>query len=117
MVFLIVRQNSSQADIGLDIYSKPYPVPFGDWVLVYLSAVHNDSVHGNHYVTAGMEAIEGKIRFRISGSYNINTETGREWYRKTFPKIKEDIRIQCGIGAAEGYPISLNDFEFDITAY
>jgi len=116
LVFLIVRQNSSRADISV-VYVKPYPVPFGDWVRVYLSTIYAETVPG--YYSLGEVTpipIEGKIRFRISVLYT-NTEMGKLWYQEKFPIIKKQIGSRCEAWAAEGYPISLNDFEFDIRAF
>ena len=116
LVFLIVRQNSSQADIGRDIYDKTYPVPFGDWVYISLCASRQDT-HLPHYgMVVSRESIEDKTRFSIAGFYNANTGIGKQWYQETFPIIKESIRKQCIIWTAQGYPISLNDFQFDINA-
>ena len=118
LVFLIVRQNSSQADIGMDIYAKTYPVPFGDWVQISLSALYEGhNIGGDYFLDViGPETIEDKFRFRIVAAYNANTELGRQWYQETFPKIKRNIRQQCEIWTLQGYPISLNDFQFDIQA-
>lgn len=117
LIFIIIQQNSSRADIDIDLYAKTYPVPFGDWVLVYLSACFENEIHGQFLISVGMQAIEGKTRFNISLLYNPNTEIGKHWYQENFPKIKEGIRGMCADWTAEGYPISLNDFQFDITPY
>ena len=114
LVFLIVRQNSSQADIGRDIYFKTYPVRFGDWVYVYLASCHNQRAE-TYSLTVMRRLIEDKVRFRIMAAYNANTELGRQWYQEIYLKLKEDIRQACMTWTAQGYPISLNDFEFDIT--
>lgn len=118
LVFLIVRQNSSQADIDVAVFAKPYTVSFGDWVYVYLvsSLVVQDSP--NHFfLKVKRKVIEGKFRFSILGWYNAYTESGKRWYQETFPKVKEDIRQRCIYWTEQGYPISLNDFQFDIRAF
>ena len=116
LVFLIVRQNSSQADIGVDIYAKPYLVPFGDWVHVYLCAIFQGVNLPDYAILVKKELIEDKYRFSIVGFYKPNTEIGKRWYQETFPLRKETIRMQCRTWTRQGYPISLNDFQFNINA-
>ena len=122
LVFLIVRQNSSQADIGRDIFNKPYSVTFGDWVYVNLSITLKQQHLPYYYVLVeqkiieGKKLIESKMRFRIQVRYNPNTELGREWYREAVPIIKRHIEVSCRNWTMKGYPISLNDFDFDIQA-
>lgn len=114
-VFLIIRQNSSRADITMDLCAKTYPVPFGEWVLVYLSAKFRESTP-YYFVDVACILIEGKNRYHVTVIYK-DDELGREWYQMRLPHIKEVIRIQCKIWTLKGYPISLNDFEFDITNF
>ena len=116
LVFLIVRQNSSQADIGRDIYDKAYSVPFGDWVLVYLTSLCKTDNSGNYWVSVSRELIEDKVRFKIVARYNSNTELGQQWYQEHLPAIKGAIRNNCRKWTLQGYPINLNDFQFDIRA-
>jgi len=112
LVFLIVRQNSSRADIGMDIYSKTYPVPFGEWVYVYIKTTFD--MHRNDCsVFVNTKRIEGKVRYTITGLCP-DTEGGREMYRILLSKIEETVKSYCRVWTAEGYPISLNDFEIDI---
>ncbi|MBC8236152.1 hypothetical protein H8E77_41930 [bacterium] len=111
LVFLIVKQNSSRADIGMDICAKPYPVLFSDWVLVYLNAYTctSNSVYSE---TIWPVIIEGnKMKFKVRVVYH-NNEFGRAFYLKS--GIKSRIEVACEQWTAQGYPISLNDFEFDI---
>ena len=119
LVFIIIQQNSSQADIGMDMFRKPYPVEFGDWVRVYLSAVWDQDLGSEYFLRVGVKLIPigRKFRFKITVAYNSNTEIGKQWYQETFPEIKEGIRKQCRYWTLQGYPISLNDFEFDIRTY
>ncbi len=116
LVFLIVRQNTSRADIGMDIYSKTYPVSFGEWVWVYLNATCSERNSDQYSLSVSIKPIESKVRFIIYGFYNANSEIGREWYQECFPDTKGKIRTWCKRWTAQGYPISLNDFEFDIKA-
>ena len=117
LIFIIIQQNVSRADIDMDLYRKPYPVPFGDWVYVYLCAVYSSQMEGVYYLNVSREAIEGKIRFIIGVRYDPNSEIGKQWYQEIFLKQKERIRLSCLCWTAEGYPISLNDFQFDIKTY
>ncbi|MHC4535420.1 MAG: hypothetical protein ACYS6K_15825 [Planctomycetota bacterium] len=64
----------------------------------------------------GSETIEGQVKFVIYGAYNQNTEAGRRWYQETLPTIKDNIRNKCVLWTKQGYPISLNDFVFEIQA-
>ena len=116
-VFLIIRQNQSCADIAGDVYGKTYPVPFGDWVYVYLSVRYRVQGLPHFLVTVSSELIEGKTRFTVRVRYSDTTEMGRQFYRETSPKIKERIREQCAFWTSQGYPISLNDFEFDVDTF
>ncbi|MBC8234386.1 hypothetical protein H8E77_32965 [bacterium] len=115
LVFLIVKQNSSRADIGMDIYAKTYPVPFGDWVYVYIKVTFQIYLTNHCSVLVSVKEIEGKTRYVITGFYTDN-EWGREMYRTQLSKIEERVKLYCRAWTAEGYPISLNDFEFDIQA-
>ncbi len=115
LIFIIIQQNSSRADIGTDIGLKTYFVPFNEWVHVWLSASFNHTDISYCSLIVAKTIIEGKLRYRIIVSYKLN-EFGKRWYKEIFPNIKEAIRLKCQIWTKEGYPISLNDFEFDITA-
>ena len=117
LIFIIIQQNSSQADIDMDIHMRTYPVPFGDWVGVWLSSIYRIESLPSYQVLVGQEGIEGKARFKIAARYNSNTESGRLWYSELYPIMKESIRLQCARWTLQGYPISLNDFEFDIQEF
>jgi hypothetical protein len=114
LVFLIVKQNTSRADIGMDIYDKPYLVPFGQWVLVWTKIKYtNTSTPEDYYCLVSRKRVEGKTRYVIKARYNRNTEYGRSYYQ-IISGEKENLRLQCKLWTAQGYPISLNDIEFDI---
>ncbi len=117
LIFIIIQQNTSQADIESDIGLKTYFVPFHEWVHVWLSAMFNQNISNISLcsLSVAKTIIEGKLRYRIIGSYKLN-EFGKRWYQEIFPDIKEAIRLKCQVWTKEGYPISLNDFEFDIEA-
>ena len=113
LVFLIVRQNSLQANIGMDIYNKPYPVPFGEWVIVYLNSFPFFRLNNlpDYAVLVRKELSTG---YSIVARYNSKTEGGKLFYNELFPLWKEIIKKKCEYWTLEGYPISLNDFVFDI---
>lgn len=52
----------------------------------------------------------------ITGFY-ADTEWGREMYRVKLSKIEETVKLYCRAWTAQGYPISLNDFEIDIQQF
>ena len=116
-VFLIIRQNQSHADITRDVYDKTYPVPFGEWVYVFLSTSLEIKTLPDYWVDVSYGAIEGKTRFTVSVRYLDTTEMGRRFYQKTFPIMKDNLRHRCAGWTAQGYPISLNDFEFDVHTF
>ena len=119
LIFIIIQQNSSQADISVDMFKKPYPVPFGDWVVVYFSTYFdavNTSCNERRVLKISEEVIEDNIRFTVYVIYP-DTEVGKQWYQKSFSQMKEFIRGKCRNWTIEGYPISLNDFQFDIGTY
>lgn len=111
LVFLIVRQNASRADIAQDIYDKPYVISFGEWLDVYLHA----TIQQNNAPAWGItvQRIEGELRFKVTFIYNVSTENGNKFYQEYWPKVKDLIRLKCIIWTQQGYPISFNDFEFE----
>ena len=112
LIFIIIQQNTSQADIGMDIYNKTYPVPFGEWVYVFIKTTF-DMHREDCMVYTSTEIIEGKRRYVIMGLYP-DTEGGRQMYRTLLSKIEKTVKSYCRAWTAQGYPISLNDFEIDI---
>jgi len=115
-VFLIIRQNQSHADIADDVYKKTYPVPFGNWVEVWLYTHLETQLLPDYAVNTYSKLIEDKSRFVISVVYK-DTKIGREWYQDTFLVQKGTLRLQCASWTVQGYPISLNDFQFDIRKF
>ena len=116
LVFLIVKQNTSRADIGMDIWVKPYTVIFSDWVMVHLKVNYEMNNMPAYFVSIEGQVIEGKVRLKVRGEYRSNTEAGRIFYTKILPEVKKGIKQDCMQWTLQGYPISLNDFEFDIQA-
>ena len=112
LVFLIIQQNLSRADITMDTYSKPYIVPFGEWVYVYLK-VSYDINRNDYFVNVLVKPIGNKMRYYLRGEC-FNTKLGRDFYQNGVPEIKRGVEAACKQWTLQGYPISLNDFEFDI---
>jgi len=118
LIFIIIQQNTSRADMGfMDVYTKIYSVPFGDWVTLWLMQYRNhESGYDGYAVIPHPVLIENKVRYKIIIVYNSRSEDSKSWYNEAFPVLKEEIRRKCEQWTAQGYPISLNDFEFDIQA-
>lgn len=109
--FLVGRQSTSRADIALDLYMKPYPVPFGEWVYLYLKTFWEANGGDDYYLLVGFR-VNNKTRYVVEGVFN-NTENGRKAYR-VYGSIQQRVKEKCALWTAQGYPISLNDFEINL---
>jgi hypothetical protein len=104
----------AHSDISTEQATKIYKVPFNEWVHVMLHV--NVAVSAEDYsVRTSMKMINKRTRFIVTGSAS-NTTVGRKWYKEMVPLIEKAIEQLCEIWTAEGYPISLNDFEINIEA-
>ena len=115
--FLVGRLSTSRADIALDsdVYNKPYPVTFGDWVYIYLKARFETMAFGNseYYVLVSYKGVNNKIRYVIKGRF-CDTVIGRKAYPVAGLDIESKVKRMCNLWSLQGYPISLNDFEINI---
>ena len=97
-------------DISADLTNKPYTPSFGDWVYVYLKAVYSEQ-SVTHGVMVARKRINDKTRFIIKLYYD---SSARWYFDDVWPGVKKTIEYQCNWWTAEGYPISMNDFSFDV---
>lgn len=102
------------SDIPLDDAMKTYKVLFSDWVTVLLHVKIAVSTE-DYYVKTYPKIINNKVKFVVTGKA-ANTSLGRKWYKEFGLKIEEDIALMCEQWKAQGYSISLNDFEINIEA-
>ena len=87
---------------------------FADWAFLYLTASYRDYSSETHFVSIARETISGRVRFKVTGSYT-KTAAGQAWFDGIGLKIRKGIEGDCKRWTAEGFPISLNDFQIDIT--
>ena len=104
----------AHSDISMEQAAKIYEVSFAEWVNVMLHVSIASSAE-DHFVTTGMKIVNKRTRFIVTGRAS-NTTLGRKWYKEMAPMIEKAIEQLCEIWTAEGYPISLNDFEINIEA-
>ena len=117
VVFFVIRQSTSKADVSADVFHKPYSLPFGDWVLIYLSALYSSDNYPDFLVQVNVEITENKFSYKIRARYSNDTVTGNLWYTEVYPAIRESIKEKCEYWSRQGYPITLNDFEFDVKTF
>lgn len=114
LILFFVFEQLAHSDISMDQATKIYKVPFNEWVSVKLHV--SVAVSAEDYsVITGVKIINKRTRFVVTGRAS-NTTLGRRWYKETVPMIEKQIELLCKLWTAEGYPISLNDFEINIEA-
>lgn len=104
----------ARADLSQDTATIIYKPDFEEWAYLYLLAAYRDSSGVTHFVSVGRTTVNGRIRFRILGSY-ANTPAGKGWYDHFGSKIRGSIEIDCKRWTADGFPTSLDDFEINIS--
>ena len=105
---------AARADLPQSTATQIYEPDFEEWALLYLNACYRDYSNQSHFVGVGKQTVNGRLRFKIVGSYN-KSPLGQAWFDKIGSKIRQSIETDCKRWTAEGFPISLNDFEIDIT--
>ncbi len=106
LIFIIIQQNSSQADIT----SKYYSVPFNEWVYVW-TYVHFVEDYPDYRCRVEEKLVEGKTKYVIVAYYDKKSS----WHH-ILSMGKIVLEGKCKEWTLRGYPISINDFEFDIEA-
>jgi hypothetical protein len=110
MMWSIVR-----ADLPPSTATQIYQPDFEEWAFVNLTASYRDYSSETHFVSVGRASVNGKIRFKVLGTYSKNP-AGQAWFDRVGSKIRPSIEADCKSWTAEGFPISLNDFDIDIHA-
>ncbi len=103
-----------RADLPESTATQIYEPSFDEWAFVYLRASYRDSGSETNYVNVDRESINGKVRYKVTGRY-AKTPQGQAWYDRVGSKIRTAIADDCKRWTAEGYGISLKDFEIDIS--
>ncbi len=105
----------ARADLPQSTATIIYKPDFEEWAYLYLLAAYRDSSGTTHFVSVGRTTINGRLRFKIIGTYS-NSPAGQAWYEHFGSKIRGSIEIDCKRWTADGFPISLDDFQIDISA-
>ena len=105
---------TARADLPQSTATQIYAPDFEEWAFLYLNACYRDYSSQSHFVGVGKQTVNGRLRFKIVGSYN-KSPLGQAWFDKIGSKIRQSIESDCKRWTAEGFAISLNDFAIDIT--
>jgi hypothetical protein len=102
-----------RADLPQSTATQIYQPDFQEWAFLYLTAAYRDYSSQTHFVSVAEQTINGKLRFKILGTYT-KTPGGQAWYDNIGSKIRASIEADCRRWTAGGFPIGLNDFQIDI---
>jgi len=109
----LVTRSIVRADLPQSTATQIYQPDFEEWAFLYLTAAYRDYSSQTHFVSVAEQTINGKIRFKILGTYT-KTPGGQAWFDNIGSKIRASIEADCRRWTAGGCPISLNDFQIDI---
>jgi hypothetical protein len=116
LIVLVIHGSWSavRADLPQSTATQIFQPSFEEWAFVYLTACYRDYSSQTHFVSVGRQSINGRERFMIVGSYSKNPQ-GQAWFDRIGSQIRKAVEADCKRWTAEGFPISLNDFQIDIS--
>jgi hypothetical protein len=111
----VFMQSNSRADLPQSTATQIYQPTFDQWAFLNLTASYRDYSGQPAFVSVERESKNGKVRFKILGRYT-DDRLGQDWYARVGSRIRTGIEDDCKQWTAEGYPISLADFDIDIAS-
>jgi hypothetical protein len=114
-VGLLLIRSVSRADLPQSTATQIYQPSFDQWAFLSLTASYRDYSGQPAFVSIERQSKNGGVRFKVLGRYT-NDRLGKDWYARVGSRIRTGIEDDCKRWTAEGYPISLNDFDIDIAA-
>ncbi|HJN17551.1 MAG TPA: hypothetical protein QGH10_18745 [Armatimonadota bacterium] len=93
---------------------RPYEVPFGDWVEVYLKAHYEETTEPHHGIVVFSE-LDGEKNQKLHMNVVVSgTATGRDWYTTALPLARHNIGLKIKLWQAQGWPITDDDIVWNI---
>jgi hypothetical protein len=105
--------STARADLPQSTATQIYQPDFQEWAFVYLNACYRDFSSGSHFVSVGRETINGRVHFKIAGTYT-NTPAGKAWFDRIGSKIRGNVEKDCRRWTQYGFAIGLNDVEVTV---
>ena len=103
----------ARADLPQGTATQIYQPDFEEWAFLSLTASYRDYSSTTHFVSVARQTVNGKVRFKVTGTY-AKSPAGQAWFDNIGSKIRNAIDADCKHWTAEGFPISLNDFQIEI---
>ena len=114
-VGLLLIRSVSRADLPQSTATQIYQPSFDQWAFLSLTASYRDDSGQPAFVSIETPGEKRQRAFQGPRRYT-NDRLGKDWYARVGSRIGTGIEDDCKRWTAEGYPISLNDFDIDIAA-
>jgi hypothetical protein len=68
----------------------------------------------DYWIEMTEKVVDNKVKFVITGYY-FDTKRGLDWYRRYASQLESRIALLCHTWTRQGYPITPDDFEIEIS--